>query len=87
MRINSDSRETFEKLLKVEFDRIDRRDSGKISSITELESVVTEVGEKFRLKLLEELQTSESQLSAPQKKTAHTVASSGSSSAIDLEPS
>lgn len=74
MHIDSNSRKSIEDLLEEEFKKIELKTGGKVLTITELENIVTDVGNKFKEKLLGELSDKQAQLSPPQKKTVQSVA-------------
>ena len=68
MHIDSNSRKSIEDLLEEEFKKIELKTGGKVLTITELENIVTDVGNKFKEKLLGELSDKQAQLSPPSKK-------------------
>jgi hypothetical protein len=77
MVIRDDSKAALEAFLRLEFERIDRRDSGRPMTLREMENMVTEFGQRLQEKMLTEVIEEQKVRSSTEKKTARSVAKSG----------
>ncbi len=77
MVIRDDAKTELEAFLRLEFERIDRRDSGRPMTLREMENLVTEVGQRFQEKMLAEVIDEQNLRSSTEKKTARNVAKPG----------